>query len=94
MDSPTEREIALCNACVDYAENHAQAGLPGHNLMILIKKLMDTQATEAYKAQEKYFALEDKYNQYEKHLLTQNVTINQLTEQIEDLKWQLEQAND
>lgn len=34
-----ERELEIVRACKDYAVNHANAGLPGHNLVIIIAKL-------------------------------------------------------
>ena len=40
----TDREQKLVNACIDYAENNAEAGLPGHNLMILINKFSEENA--------------------------------------------------
>jgi len=34
----TEREFRLINNCIEYHENDP-AGLPGHNLMIIISKM-------------------------------------------------------
>lgn len=34
-----EREKKLLKACEDYANNHAESGLPGHSLMMLVSKL-------------------------------------------------------
>jgi hypothetical protein len=35
----SERELKQIEACRAYALNHADAGLPGHNMMILVSKL-------------------------------------------------------
>jgi hypothetical protein len=34
------RELEQIRACVDYAARHSAAGLPGHNLLLIVNKLV------------------------------------------------------
>lgn len=55
----TERELVLLRNCLSYAEGE-QGGLPGHNLMVLIGKLLnmaeidDTLLVKASKEKDKF----------------------------------------
>jgi hypothetical protein len=39
LDQFSDREQALIAACRDYAADHAEAGLPGHYLMLTVANL-------------------------------------------------------